>query len=185
MIKDILKETDIRMQSAIVSLEEDLSAIRTGRANPALIERLPVDYFGAPTPLLQLATISVPEPRCLLIRPFDPTTVRTIEKAILSSDLGLTPNNDGKSIRLNLPPLTEDRRRDLVKLVNNRLEEARIAIRNIRRDQLSDMREFEKEKMISKDDLERGEEELQKVTDRFIETIRKTGLNKEQEIMEV
>lgn len=185
MIKDILKETDIRMQSAIVSLEEDLSGIRTGRASPALIERLPVDYFGAPTPLLQLATISVPEPRCLLIRPFDPTTVRTIEKAILSSELGLTPNNDGKSIRLNLPPLTEERRRDLVKLVNNRLEDARIAIRNIRRDQLTDLREFEKEKMISKDDLERGEEELQKVTDRFIEIIRKTGLTKEQEIMEV
>lgn len=185
MIKDILKETDTRMQSAIVSLEEDLSGIRTGRANPALIDRLPVDYFGAPTPLLQLASISVPEPRCLLIRPFDPTTVRTIEKAILSSDLGLTPNNDGKSIRLNLPPLTEDRRRDLVKLVNNRLEEARIAVRNIRRDQLSDLRDFEKEKMISKDDLERGEEELQKVTDKFIEIIRKTGLTKEQEIMEV
>ena len=185
MIKDILKETDTRMQSAIVSLEEDLSGIRTGRANPALIERLLVDYFGAPTPLQQLATISVPEPRCLLIRPFDPTTVRTIEKAILASDLGLTPNNDGKSIRLNLPPLTEDRRRDLVKLVNGRLEEARIAVRNIRRDHLSDMREFEKEKMISEDDLERGEEDLQKVTDRFIETIRNTGLTKEQEIMEV
>ena len=185
MIKDILKETDARMQLAIVSLEEDLSGIRTGRASPALIERLPVDYFGAPTPLLQLASISVPEPRSLLIRPFDPTTVRTIEKAILASDLGLTPNNDGKSIRLNLPPLTEERRRDLVKLVNNRLEDARIAIRNIRRDQLSDMRDFEKEKLISKDDLERGEEELQKVTDRFIETIRQTGLSKEQEIMEV
>jgi ribosome recycling factor len=185
MIKDILKETDTRMRSAIVSLEEDLSGIRTGRASPALVERLPVDYFGSPTSLIQLATISVPEPRCLLIRPFDPTTVRTIEKAILSSDLGLTPSNDGKSIRLNLPPLTEDRRRDLVKLVNSRLEEARIAVRNIRRDQLSDMREFEKEKMISEDDLERGENDLQKVTDRFIEDIRTIGLTKEQEIMEV
>lgn len=185
MIKDILKETDTRMQSAIVNLEEDLSGIRTGRANPALVERLLVDYFGAPTPLLQLATISVPEPRGLLIRPFDPSTVKTIEKAILASDLGLTPGNDGKSIRLNLPPLTEERRRDLVKLVNSRLEEARIAVRNIRRDQLADMREFEHEKMISKDDLERGEEELQKVTDRFIESIRKIGLTKEQEIMEV
>ncbi len=185
MIKDILKESDVRMQTAIVSLEEDLSGIRTGRANPSLVERLPVDYFGAPTPLMQLASISVPEPRSLLIRPFDPTTVRTIEKAILSSDLGLTPSNDGKSIRLNLPPLTEDRRRDLVKLVNNRLEEARIAVRNIRRDHLSDIRDFEKEKMISQDDMERGEEELQKITDRFIETIRKTGLAKEQEIMEV
>lgn len=185
MIKDILKETDTRMQSAIVNLEEDLSGIRTGRANPALVERLLVDYFGAPTPLLQLATISVPEPRGLLIRPFDPSTVKTIEKAILASDLGLTPGNDGKSIRLNLPPLTEERRRDLVKLVNSRLEEARIAVRNIRRDQLADIREFEHEKMISKDDLERGEEELQKVTDRFIESIRKIGLTKEQEIMEV
>jgi ribosome recycling factor len=185
MIKDILKETDTRMQSAIANLEDDLCGIRTGRASPALIERLPVDYFGVPTPLLQLATISVPEPRCLLIRPFDPTTVKTIEKAILVSDLGLTPGNDGKSIRLNLPPLTEERRRDLVKLVNSRLEDARIAVRNIRRDQHADMRDFEHEKLISKDDLERGEEELQKVTDRFIETIRKIGLTKEQEIMEV
>lgn len=185
MIKDILKETDTRMQSAITSLEEDLSTIRTGRASPAIVERLLVDYFGAPTPLLQLASISVPEPRSLLIKPFDPTTVKTIEKAILASDLGLTPNNDGKMIRLNLPPLTEDRRRDLVKHMNNRLEEARIAVRNIRRDQHADMREFEHEKMISKDDLERGEEELQKVTDHFIEIIRKVGFTKEQEIMEV
>lgn len=185
MIKDILKETDVRMQSAITSLEEDLSGIRTGRASPALVERLMVDYFGAPTPLLQLASISVPEPRSLLIKPFDPSTVKTIEKAILASDLGLTPNNDGKMIRLNLPPLTEERRRDLVKHMNNRLEEARIAIRNIRRDQHADMREFEHEKLISKDDLERGEEELQKITDRFIESIRKIGSNKEQEIMEV
>ena len=185
MIKDILKETDVRMQSAITSLEEDLSGIRTGRASPALVERLMVDYFGAPTPLLQLASISVPEPRSLLIKPFDPSTVKTIEKAILASDLGLTPNNDGKMIRLNLPPLTEERRRDLVKHMNNRLEEARIAIRNIRRDQHADMREFEHKKLISKDDLERGEEELQKITDRFIESIRKIGSNKEQEIMEV
>lgn len=185
MIKDILKETDARMHSAITSLEDDLSAIRTGRANPALVERLLVDYFGAPTPLLQLASISVPEPRSILIKPFDPTTVKSIEKAILASDLGLTPNNDGKMIRLNLPPLTEERRRDLVKHMNNRLEEARIAVRNIRRDQHADMRDFEHEKMISKDDLERGEEELQKVTDHFIETIRKIGFNKEQEIMEV
>jgi len=185
VIKDILKETDVRMQSAITSLEEDLSGIRTGRASPALVERLMVDYFGAPTPLLQLASISVPEPRSLLIKPFDPSTVKTIEKAILASDLGLTPNNDGKMIRLNLPPLTEERRRDLVKHMNNRLEEARIAIRNIRRDQHADMREFEHEKLISKDDLERGEEELQKITDRFIESIRKIGSNKEQEIMEV
>ncbi|MFC2064288.1 ribosome recycling factor [Chloroflexota bacterium] len=185
MIKDILKETDERMKTSIVSLEEDLSAIRTGRANPALVERLPVDYFDIPTPLLQLATISVPEPRSLLIRPFDPSTVKIIEKAILTSDLGLTPSNDGKSIRLNLPPLTEERRVDLVKLMNGRLEEARIAVRNIRRDGLEEMRNYEKEKLFSKDDLERGEKDLQEVTDRFIENIRQIGLSKEQEIMEV
>ena len=185
MIKDILKETDERMKTSIVSLEEDLSSIRTGRANPALVERLPVDYFDIPTPLLQLATISVPEPRSLLIRPFDPSTVKIIEKAILTSDLGLTPSNDGKSIRLNLPPLTEERRVDLVKHMNGRLEEARIAVRNIRRDGLEEMRDYEKEKLISKDDLERGEKDLQEVTDRFIENIRQIGLSKEQEIMEV
>ena len=185
MIKDILKETDTRMKTSIVSLEEDLSSIRTGRANPAIVERLPVDYFDVPTPLLQLATISVPEPRSLLIRPFDPTTVKIIEKAILSSDLGLTPSNDGKSIRLNLPPLTEERRVDLVKHMNGRLEEARIAIRNIRRDELEEMRDYEKEKLVSQDDLERGEKDIQEVTDRFIENIRQIGLTKEQEIMEV
>ena len=185
MIKDILKETDTRMKTSIVSLEEDLASIRTGRANPAIVERLQVDYFDVPTPLLQLATISVPEPRSLLIRPFDPTTVKIIEKAILSSDLGLTPSNDGKSIRLNLPPLTEERRIDLVKYMNGRLEEARIAIRNIRRDELEEMRDYEKEKLVSQDDLERGEKDLQEVTDRFIENIRQIGLTKEQEIMEV
>lgn len=185
MIKDILKEAESRMQSAIANLEEDLTAVRTGRANPALVEKLPVEYFGVPTPLIQLASISVPEPRSLLIRPFDPSTVKTIEKAILASDLGLTPGNDGKAIRLNLPPLTEERRRDLVRHVNARLEEARVAIRNIRRDQHADMRDFEKEKLISKDDLERGEEELQKTTDHFVEIIRKIGETKEQEIMEV
>jgi len=185
LIKDILKETDNRMKTSIVSLEEDLSSIRPGRANPALVERLPVDYFGIPTPLIQLATISVPEPRGLLIRPFDPTTVKTIEKAILSSDLGLTPSNDGKSIRLNLPPLTEERRLDLVKHMNGRLEEARISVRNIRRDALQEIRDFEKEKLISEDDLERGEKDLQEVTDRFIENIRQIGQEKEKEIMEV
>jgi ribosome recycling factor len=185
VIKDILKDAENRMQSAIQNLEEDLSGIRTGRANPALVERLLVDYFGAPTQLIQLASISIPEPRCILIRPFDPSTVKAIEKAIMVSDLGLNPGNDGKSIRLILPPLTEERRRDLVKLVNARLEDARIAVRNIRRDELADMRDFEHEKMISKDDLERGEEELQKVTDRFIENIRKIGVSKDQEIMEV
>ncbi|MEA5077764.1 MAG: ribosome recycling factor [Anaerolineaceae bacterium] len=185
MIKDILKDAENRMKGAIQALEEDLTAIRTGRANPSLVERLPVEYYGTETPLLQLASISVPEARALLIRPFDPTTLKIIEKAILASDLGLTPNNDGKVIRLNLPPLTEDRRRDLVKLVQKRLEDSRIAIRNIRRDQMKDLKDFEKEKMISEDDLKIGEEEIQKLTDKFAAEIDEVGKHKEKEIMEV
>src|SRR5512140_3582091 len=179
------KEADSRMRSAIQNMTDDLEGIRTGRATPALVERLPVEYYGAPTPLQQLASISVPEPRSLLIKPFDPSSLKSIERAILASDLGLTPNNDGKQVRLNLPSLTEERRRELVKVVHNRLEECRIAVRNVRRDLHNDMREFEKEKMISEDDLERGEKELQEVTDRHIEEINKHGQHKEQEIMEV
>jgi len=185
VIKDILKDAEIRMQTAIQSLSDDLAGIRTGRASPALVEKLPIDYYGVPTHLLQLATISVPEPRSLLIRPFDQSSLKAIERSILASDLGLTPNNDGRQIRLNLPPLTEERRRELVKVVHNRLEEARVSIRNIRRDAKKDMEEFEKEKLISEDDLERGGEDLQKVTDRFVEEVEKVGKHKEQEILEV
>jgi ribosome recycling factor len=185
VIKESLKEAETRMKGAIQSLEEDLAGIRTGRATPALIERLPVEYYGMPTPLMQLASISVPDPRSLLIKPFDPSTLRPIERAIQVSDLGLTPNNDGKVIRLNLPPLTQERRRDLVKVVHSRLEEARVAVRNIRRDMIKDLREFEHEKLISEDDLKHAEEELQKVTDRFIQQVDHHGERKEKEIMEV
>jgi ribosome recycling factor len=181
----MLKEAESRMNGAIQSLENDLAVIRTGRANPALVEKLSVIYYDTPTPLMQLATISVPEPRSILIRPFDSSSLKDVERAILASDLGLTPNNDGKSIHLNLPPLTEERRHDLVKVVHNRLEEARIAVRNIRRDTQNDMRDFEKEKLISEDELKRGEDDLQKLTDRFIEDISKRGQEKEKEIMEV
>lgn len=185
MIKETIKEAETRMKGAIQSLEDDLSGIRTGRASPAIVERLHVEYYGMPTPLIQLATISVPEARVILIRPFDTASLKTIEKAILASELGLTPNNDGKAIRLNLPPLTEERRRDLVKLVHSRLEESRIAVRNVRRDLIKDLREFEKEKMISEDDLKKAEEELQKLTDRQIQAIDGVGTHKEKEIMEV
>lgn len=185
VIKDILKEAEVRMHAAIQNLNDDLAGIRTGRATPALVEKIPIEYYGTLSPLLQLATISVPEPRGLLIKPFDPASLKSIERAILASDLGLTPNNDGKQIRLNLPALTEERRRELVKIVHARLEECRIAIRNVRRDLHNDMREFEKEKLISKDDLEHGEEELQKITDHNIEETNKHGHHKEQEIMEV
>lgn len=185
MIKETIKEAETRMKGAIQALEEDLSGIRTGRASPALVERLQVEYYGAPTPLVQLATISVPEPRALLIRPYDATTLKAIERGILASDLGLTPNNDGKVIRLNLPPLTEERRRDLVKHVHTRLEESRIAIRNVRRDLMKDLKEFEKEKMISEDDLEKAEDELQKLTDKYVQQVDTVGQRKEKEIMEV
>ena len=185
MIKDIMTDAESRMHGAIQVLRDDLAAIRTGRASPSLVEKLPIEYYGTPTPLMQLASISVPEPRTLTIKPFDGTTLKAIEKAILVSELGLNPNNDGKVIHLNLPPLNEERRRDLVKHVNHRLEEARIAIRNIRRDSHNDMRDFEKEKLISEDDLERGESELQKLTDRFIEEVAEHGKKKEAEIMEV
>lgn len=185
MIKELLKEAEAHMQKSINILQEDLSSIRTGRAHPGLVEKIQVEYYGAPTPLIQLASISVPEPRALLIKPFDKTTLKAIERAILASDLGLTPNNDGIAIRLNLPPLNEERRRDLVKHVNHRLEEARVALRNIRRDAIKDIKEFENEKLISEDDRKRGEEELQKIIDRLIGEIEKIGQNKEKEIMEV
>ena len=150
-----------------------------------MVEKLDVEYYGAPTALNQLATISVPEPRQLLIRPFDPSTIKDIEKAIIASDLGLTPGNDGKVIRLNLPILTEERRKSLSKVVHNRVEDARIACRNVRRDVMKDLKELEKEKEISEDELKRGEEDLQKVTDRFIEEIDGIGKKKTDEIMEV
>lgn len=185
MIKESIKDAETRMKGAIQSLEDDLSGIRTGRASPALVERLQVEYYGAPTPLVQLASISVPEPRALMIRPFDATSLKAIERGILASDLGLTPNNDGKVIRLNLPPLTEERRRELVRVVHSRLEDSRVAVRNIRRDLLRDLREFEKEKLISEDDLENAEEEMQKLTDRFIQQIDGIGQQKEREILEV
>ena len=175
MLKEVYKEAEARMRGAIQALEDDLAGIRTGRATPALVERMPVEYYGSPTPLIQLATITVPEPRSLLIRPFDATSLKAIERSIRTSDLGLNPNTDGKSIRLNLPPLTEERRRDLVKVVHNRLEEARVAVRNVRRDSIKDLREFENEKMISEDDLKRGEDELQKINDRIIEEINAVG----------
>jgi ribosome recycling factor len=185
VIKDLLKDCESHMQKSIQVLLEDLSTIRTGRANPSLVEKLQIEYYGSPTPLVQLASTSVPEPRTLLIKPFDKTTLKAIEKAILASDLGLTPNNDGIVIRLNLPPLTEERRRDLVKRVHHKTEETRVALRNIRRDSMKDIKDYENEKLISEDDRSRGEEELQKLTDRFMLEIDRIGHHKEQEIMEV
>ena len=185
MIDEVLAEVRERMKKTMEALQDDLLTLRTGRASPALVERLPVDYYGTPTPVNQLASIAVPEPRLLVIRPWDPSALAAIERAILKSDLGLTPSNDGKLIRLNIPRLTEERRRDLVKLVSKRVEEARVSVRNLRRDALNDLKDFEKEKMISEDDFFQGKEEIQQLTDEFIDKIDAIGKRKEEEVMEV
>ncbi len=185
MVKDALADAEKKMKSAITALEDHLATIRTGRASPALVERLPVEYYGSPTQLQQLATITVPEPRQLLIKPFDQASLKDIERAIQASELGLNPANDGKVIRLNLPPLTEERRRDLVKVVHHRAEEARVAIRNIRRHTHDDLREFEREKLISEDELRKGETDLQKLTDKYVGKVDEISQRKEAEIREI
>ncbi len=185
MIKEVMAEVEDRMKKSMEALQTDLKGIRTGRASPALVERVRVDYYGTPTNLVELASISAPEPQLLTIRPWDGSALKDIERAILASDLGLTPSNDGKIIRLTIPALTEERRRDLTKVVLKRVEEARVAVRNCRRDGLDDLRELEKEKLITEDDFYTGKDELQKLTDKYIELVEKVGQAKEQEILEV
>ncbi|HOC20382.1 MAG: ribosome recycling factor [Chloroflexi bacterium] len=185
MINDLLRETEGRMNKAIEALEEEFRGLRTGRATPALIERVMVDYYGTPTPLKQLAVISAPEPQLLLVRPYDPGSLGAIEKAILQADLGFNPNNDGRVVRVPIPRLTEERRREMVKQVKRRVEEARVALRNVRRDALNDLREFEEEKLISEDELKRAQEDLQKLTDQMIQQVDELGERKEQELLEV
>ncbi|HUV73575.1 MAG TPA: ribosome recycling factor [Anaerolineae bacterium] len=185
MVEDVLKETDERMRKSIEALENDLVNIRTGRASPVLVERLQVEYYGTNVPLNQLATISVPEPRLLVIRPYDPSSLPQIEKAILKSDLSLTPANDGKVIRLSIPRLTEERRLELVKMVQKRVEEARVSIRNCRRDGLQNLRDAEKEKLASEDEYYRAKEKMQELTDGRVEEIDQVGVAKEKQIMEV
>ncbi len=185
MINEVLEELRERMNKSVEVLQDDLLGIRTGRASPALVERLLVEYYGSMTPLNQLASIAVPEPRLLVIRPWDAAALSDIERAILKSDLGLTPMNDGKLIRLSIPRLTEERRRELVKVVSRRVEEARVAVRNLRRDALQDLKEFEKEKMISEDDFYRGKDEIQQLTDEFIAKIDEIGKRKEEEVLEI
>jgi len=172
------------MRSATEALKANLRTIRTGRASPALLERVMVDYYGQATPLNQLAVISAPEPSLLVVRPYDPQSLEEIERAILKSDVGLTPSNDGRIIRLPIPRLTEERRKELAKMVRQRVEEGKVALRNIRRDALEDLREFEREKLISEDDFYRGKEKLQELTDRYAEQMEKISSRKQQEIME-
>lgn len=181
----VVSEAEASMTKAIESLKRDLSGIRTGRASPGLVENLRVNYFGVPTPLKQLAAISVPEARLLVIQPFDRTALTEIERALTTSELGLVPNSDGRVIRLNVPPPTEERRRDLTKVVRKRVEEGRVAVRNSRRDALDKLREAEKAKTISQDDMKRATEALQKITDTFIAQADQVGETKEAELLEV
>lgn len=182
---EVLTETQSRMERSIESLKRDLNSIRSGRASPALVETTMVDYYGAPTELRQLASISVPEARVLLIQPYDKNSVQDVEKAILKSDQGLVPNNDGTAIRINIPQLTEERRRDLVKLVGRKVEESNVAIRNIRRDSLERLRAMEKAKDLSQDEFRRSQDQLQKVTDAFTGRMDEQRKAKEAEVMEV
>ncbi len=182
---EITKDARDRMRKAVETLRHELASVRTGRASPGLVEHVRVEYHGTPTPLNQLATISTPDPRLIVIQPWDRSTLGAIEKGILKSDLGLNPSNDGSVIRLGIPPLTEDRRRELVKHIRKRVEEARVAVRNIRRDGHDRIRRLEHEHEISKDELHRSEADLQKLTDERIQEIDKVGQEKETELLAV
>jgi ribosome recycling factor len=185
MIRDVLQETELRMMTAIDALESDLATFRTGRASPGLVERVVVEAYGAEVNLKQVALISVPEPQQLAIRPYDPKLLGAIEKAILKSEIGITPNNDGHAIWLTMPRLTEERRRDLTRQVGRRVEEAKIAIRNIRRDALNDLRSLKNQGEVAEDDFYDGQENLQKLTDRYNVQLDEIGERKSAEIMEV
>ena len=183
-VDDVSGALQAHMQKTIEALRHEIATIRTGRASPAILERVMVDYFGTPTPINALASISAPEPRLVTIQPWDRQALGAIEKAILKSDLGLNPTNDGQLIRLSIPPLNDERRRDLVRMVQKRVEESRIAIRNQRRDGIEHLRKEEKDKSISEDEFKRGQERLQKLTDQFIGQVDEIGKVKEREILE-
>lgn len=185
MIEDILLATEKKMETSVEALKRELASIRTGRATPALIEHAKVDYAGVPTLLKHIAGISVSGANLLIIQPWDPTSRPSIEKAIFKSNLGLTPNIDGNTIRLNIPPLTEERRQELTKLVRRRIEEGKIAIRNLRREATDELKQLEKNKEISQDDYKRTVNKIQTLTDSFIDIAEQAGQNKEAELMEV
>lgn len=183
MINDLLTEAELRMEAAVEHVGSEFATVRTGRANPQLLHRIQVEYYGSPTPLQQLASMSVPEPRLLVVQPFDRATVNDIERAIQQADLGLNPSNDGNVIRIAFPSLTEERRKELIKVVRHMAEEGKVSVRNVRRHSKTEMEELHGE--ISDDDIHRGEEELQKLTDRFTDRIDEILANKEEELLEV
>ncbi len=180
-----MKNAENKMEKAIAVLQADLAAIRAGRANPAILDKVSVEYYGVPTPVQQVGTVAVPEPRTITIQPWDASILKEIEKAILKSDIGITPSNDGKTIRLNFPPLTEERRKELVKGISKRGEEGKVAIRNIRRDALEGFKKQKKDGEITEDDLKNLETQIQKLTDKFVAQIDTVISAKEKEILEV
>ena len=183
MINEVLKDTDVRLKKTAEALRHSLVSIRTGRATPSLVEHLQVEAYGDMMPLNQMASITTPDPRMIVIQPFDASMIKSIEKAIKLSELGLNPNNDGRIIRLNLPPLTEDRRRELVKQVKARLEESKVALRNVRREGLESLKELEK--MISEDEQRRGGEKVQELVDKATKELELIGAHKEAEVLEI
>ncbi len=187
VIKDVLTESEQRMKGVIEATKRDFTAVRTGRANPGILDRVVVDYYGTPTPLNQMANISSPDQRMLLIQPWDKSQIAAVEKAILKADLGLNPSNDGSAVRLSIPQLTEERRKELVKLVRKETEEKRVAVRNIRRDANEAIKNLEKDSAndISEDDAKKGLDDVQKLTDQYIKTIDSLLETKEKEIMEI
>ncbi len=185
MPKQVINQASEKMEKAIQSLKKELATLRAGRANPAMLDKIMIDYYGTPTPINQMAGVNVPEPRLLVIQPWDKTSIGDIEKAILKSDLGLTPNNDGSVIRIQIPALTEERRIELTKVARKHGEEAKVAIRNIRRDANDDFKKMEKEGLISEDETKRHLEEIQVITDNFSKKVDETVKQKENEIMEI
>lgn len=185
MSKEVIKTAEDKMNKAIEALRRELTTLRAGRANPAILDKVQVEYYGALTPLNQVASISIPEARLLVIQPYDKTALSDIERAIQKSDLGLTPSNDGSIIRIAIPPLTEERRRELVKLVKKYAEEAKVAIRNIRRDANDDLKKLQKDGEMTEDELRRSTDDVQKLTDKEIVKVDEVANTKEKEIMEV
>ena len=185
MPKEIINQCEQKMQKSIEALKKDFATIRTGKANPAILNGIPVEYYGSPMPINQIASVSAPEPQMILIKPYDKSILKAIEKAIQTSELGFNPQNDGDVVRIPIPALTEQTRKDLVKQAKKIAEENKVAIRNIRRDGMDQLKKLEKDSLISEDELKRRSDELQKVTDKYIETIDKTAAEKEKDIMSI
>ena len=185
MIDELMKSQEDKLKKSLEGLRKEFGSLRAGRATPSLLDKVLVDYYGTPTPVNQMANVSVPEPRMIMIKPYDKGTLKEIEKAIQKSDLGLTPNSDGTTIRLAIPQLTQERRKELVKVVNKKAEEAKVAMRNIRRDGNEAIKKAEKSKEITEDDRKEGQEKIQKLLDKYIKLVDSTKATKEQEVMQV